>query len=327
MRAFDRLGLVAAVLAFCVVLLGAYVRLSDAGLGCPDWPGCYGELTVPQVATAQQAFPDKPLEPHKAWKEMLHRYLAGSLGLLILALFVLAWRRRGQAGISITLPALLLGVVTLQALLGMWTVTKLLKPVIVSAHLMGGMTTLGLLTWWVHRRCGRSIGAADPAQALIPWARLGLVVLAAQLLLGGWTSSNYAALACVDFPQCQGAYWPDMDYAHAFHLARELGVSADGSPLTLSALTAIHWTHRLGALVTFGYLLWLASRLWGSPLLREYSLALVVALLAQVSLGIANVKLGLPLALAVAHNAGAAILLILLVLINSTLTIKTREGV
>ncbi len=331
MLLFDRLALTATILAFCVVVLGSYVRLSDAGLGCPDWPGCYGQLTVPQAAAAlqhaDQGFPGKPLETHKAWKEMAHRYLAGTLGLLILSIFISAWRSRGRENISLTLPAGLLALVIFQALLGMWTVTLLLKPVIVSAHLLGGMSTLALLVWLSHRRLSKQLplyGAND--SSLLPWARLGLVVIAMQIFLGSWTSSNYAALACTSFPLCQGAWLPDMDFANAYHMVRELGVTADGAPLSLPALTAIHWSHRLGALLSLLYLGWLALRVMHYSGMAQWGWLLAGLLLLQVSIGIGNALLGLPLPLAVAHNAGAALLLVSLVLLNSKLTRTPGEG-
>lgn len=328
MKLFDRLVLIAILLTFCVVVLGAYVRLSDAGLGCPDWPGCYGHLTVPQGEAAlrhvQTAFPDKPLETHKAWKEMVHRYFAGTLGLLILAIFVTAWRKRGQAGISPALPSGLLLLVVFQAMLGMWTVTLLLKPVVVSAHLLGGMTTLALLMWLAHRRWGSipSIYGTN-YNDLRPWARLGLVVIALQIFLGGWTSSNYAALACIDFPTCQGGLLPTMDFANAFHMIRELGETADGNPLSLAALTAIHWTHRLGALITFLYLGWLSIKTMRTQGLADLGIMIAGLLLLQVALGISNVTFSLPLPVAVAHNAVAALLLISLVVLNSKTTMKS----
>lgn len=328
MRTFDRLVLASVILTFCVVVLGAYVRLSDAGLGCPDWPGCYGHLTVPQSETARahavKTFPDKPLETHKAWKEMVHRYFAGTLGLLILALCITAWRNRRKFSAPVVLPTLLLGVVAFQAALGMWTVTLLLKPAVVSAHLIGGMTTLALLTWLAHRRFGSipSIYGVN-FNELRPWARLGLVIIALQIFLGGWTSSNYAALACADFPMCQGSWLPPMDFANAFHMVRELGQTADGAQLSLAALTAIHWTHRLGALVTFLFLGFLAFRTLRTPGLGLLGAQIGGLLVLQVGLGISNVAFSLPLPVAVAHNAVAALLLISLVVLNSKTTIKS----
>ena len=318
-KLFDRLVLLAACLALCVVILGAYVRLSDAGLGCPDWPGCYGQLTVPHGVAAQQAFPDKPLEAHKAWKEMVHRYFAGTLGLLILGIGAESWRGRGRLAVSPVLPTILVGLVAFQAALGMWTVTLLLKPVIVSLHLLGGMSTLGLLVWLAAERW---MSPAPSNGKLLPWALLGLLVLAGQIALGGWTSSNYAALACTDLPTCQGAWWPQTDFPSAFHLVRELGVNADGSQLSMESLTAIHMAHRLGALVTFLYLGWFGRKLLRVPRLAPWGRFLLGLLLLQVSLGVSNVLFGLPLPVAVAHNAGATLLLVALVVINS----KTIRG-
>lgn len=321
---FRRFALIAAVLALCVVVLGAYVRLSDAGLGCPDWPGCYGQLTVPHSAAAleqaQTAYPDKPLQAHKAVKEMLHRYLAGSLGLLVLSLFVLGWRAREVIRVSPWLPTVLLGLVIFQALLGMWTVTLLLRPVIVTAHLLGGMATLGLLVWITHRHWGVASQRFLQASAMRFWIRGALLIILLQIFLGGWTSTNYAALACVDFPTCNDAWWPDMDFANAYHFIRELGQSADGSPLQLSALTAIQWTHRLGALIVLIYLGCLAWRVMKHAQLRAIGILLLLLLVAQLSLGIANLLLQLPLVLAVAHNLGAALLLITIVILNSKIT-------
>jgi heme a synthase len=314
---FDRVVLITALLAFFVVVLGAYVRLSDAGLGCPDWPGCYGHLAVPHSELAQQAFPHKPLDANKAWKEMAHRYFAGTLGLLVLAVCVMAWRDRGRIAASPAVPTVLLMLVVFQAALGMWTVTLLLKPVIVSLHLLGGMTTMALLTWVASGRWLPTTAAHN--HDLRPWALLGLAVLVCQITLGGWTSSNYAALACSDFPTCQSVWWPQTDFAKAFHLTHEVGVNADGSQLSMEALTAIHLTHRIGAVLTFLYLGWLGIKLWSSRTMRRWSVGLVALLLLQVSLGIGNVVFSLPLPLAVAHNAGAALLLATLVMINSTI--------
>ncbi|HEY7985986.1 MAG TPA: COX15/CtaA family protein [Methylophilaceae bacterium] len=313
-RLFNKLTLIAMALALCVVVLGAYVRLSNAGLGCPDWPGCYGHITVPHHQIAQQAFPDKPLEAPKAWKEMVHRYFAGTLAVLILAIFVTAWRGRGQLTTKPTLPSVLLLLVMFQAALGMWTVTLLLKPVIVSLHLLGGMATLGVLTWLVSKR----LPAATDI-SMRSWALLALVILVCQIALGGWTSSNYAALVCPDFPMCQGSWAPHTDFFHGFRLIRELGQNADGSQLSLEALTAIHIMHRLGALFTFLYLGWFGSKLLKISGLAIWGRVLLGMLVVQIVLGISNVVLSLPLAVAVAHNAGAAILLMTLVVINSKL--------
>lgn len=321
---FKRLALVGAIMALCVVVLGAYVRLSDAGLGCPDWPGCYGTLTVPEsqeaITNAQITYPDSMVETGKAWKEMIHRYLAGILGLVVLALFVLGWKNKQHLKISPWLLTFLLGLITFQAALGMWTVTMLLKPVIVSAHLMGGMTTLGILVWIAHRHWGHQYNTSTISIGMRWVIRFGIVVLLMQIFLGGWTSTNYAALACTDFPTCHGAWMPDMDFKDAFHLVRDLGQSADGGSLTLASLTAIQWTHRIGAIITLIYLGFLALNGLKYASLKDLSVALLVVLAIQIGLGIANLVLHLPLVLAVGHNLGAALLVVILVMINSRIT-------
>lgn len=323
-RLFNRLVWAATLLTLCVVVLGAYVRLSDAGLGCPDWPGCYGTLTVPQseaaIQHAQTAYPDSPVEHHKAWKEMIHRYFAGTLGLLILAIFLLGWRARKEIKVSPWLPTLLLFLVVFQAMLGMWTVTLLLKPAVVTAHLIGGMSTLALLTWMTHRHWGVASRRFLQSNSLRFWIRGALLILFLQIFLGGWTSTNYAALACTDFPTCHGAWLPDMDFANAFHWIRELGQDADGKALQLSAFTAIQWTHRVGALVTFIYLGLLGWRLMKQPQLKGLAHIMLMLLIVQIGLGIANLVLHLPLALAVGHNMGAALLLMTIVVLNSKIT-------
>lgn len=325
---FKRLAMLGAIMALCVVVLGAYVRLTDAGLGCPDWPGCYGTLTVPEseaaIQNAQTIYPDSIIETGKAWKEMLHRYLAGTLGLVVLALFILAWKKARQypqqIKVSPWLTTALLGIIMFQAALGMWTVTMLLKPVIVSAHLLGGMTTLGLLTWIAHRNWGNYSSDIVQSKGSRNLIRFGLVILLMQIFLGGWTSTNYAALACTDFPTCHGAWMPEMDFKDAFHMVRELGQSADGGNLTLASLTAIQWTHRVGAIITLIYLGFLALNSLKYAQLKNLSLALIAVLFAQISLGIANLVLHLPLVLAVGHNLGAALLVVILVIFNSIIT-------
>jgi heme a synthase len=320
---FKRLILLAPLLALTVVGLGAYVRLSDAGLGCPDWPGCYGQLSVPQhpadVAAAASAYPDKPLEQHKAWKEMLHRYLAGTLGLVILSLCVLGWRGREHVSVSPWLPTLTTGLVGLQAMLGMWTVTLLLKPAVVSAHLLGGMLTLALLIWMAHRHWGR-IASSQVTSTHRVWIRIALLIVLVQIALGGWTSANYAALACTDFPTCQGSWTPALNYTDAYHVLRELGQAPDGSVLSPDALVTIQWTHRLGALLTLIVCGTLALSLLNKGTLTKVALLLLLLLACQISLGIANVLLRLPLLLAVSHNVFAALLLSTLVILNSTIT-------
>lgn len=317
---FSRLAALAACLALAVIMLGAYVRLSDAGLGCPDWPGCYGRLTVPRgpeaVAAANAAFPERPVESAKAWKEMLHRYLASGLGLAILALALAAWSARGR--LPIRLPLVLVALVVLQGLLGMWTVTLLVKPAVVTAHLAGGLITLALLWWLALGVSGRWAAPVNRALArLRPWAWLGLGLLGTQILLGGWTSTNYAAVACTEFPTCYGGlWWPPTDFAEAFVLWRGLGVDYEFGVLDSAARTAIHLSHRIGALLILLYLGVLAIhvvRRAAAPIQRALGLALGATLSLQVGLGIANVVGHLPLPVAVAHNGGAALLLLALV--------------
>lgn len=321
---FKWLILLGTVLALCVVVLGAYVRLSDAGLGCPDWPGCYGSLSVPQsemaIAKAQETYPDSPVETGKAWKEMAHRYLAGTLGLMVLAICGLALSAKRYIKVSPLLPVALLIIITFQAILGMWTVTMLLKPAIVSAHLIGGMTTLGLLTWMAHRHWGVLANARLIPPTLKFLIRGAIVILLAQIFLGGWTSTNYAALACTDFPICHGVWIPNMDFKDAYHMVRELGQSANGGNLSLAALTAIQWSHRIGALITFVYFASLALMLMNHTQFKKIALLLFVALVAQFTLGVANLVLQLPLVLAVAHNLGAALLVMITIVINSKIT-------
>ena len=315
---FRKLVYFATFITLGVVVLGAYVRLSDAGLGCPDWPGCYGKLTPHHAAEyineAYGAAPQGPVSMGKAWKEMVHRYLAATLGLLIIVIAGLAWRQRARLEQSPWLPTALVGVVVLQGLFGKWTVTMLLKPAIVTGHLIGGLTTLALLTWLSMRQSEwRPTNTVSPS--LRAAALFGFMLLACQIILGGWVSTNYAALACTDLPTCQGRWLPDMDFGHAFHLFRELGQTADGAMLPLPALSAIHWTHRLGAVVVVVYLIALGVLTMRAGLRREGRLLHVLVAL-QFLLGLSNVWFGLPLAVAVAHNAGAALLVMLLVMIN-----------
>ena len=288
------LVLASVVLTFAVVVVGAYVRLSDAGLGCPDWPLCYGQALPGDIADGDALA--------RAWKEMGHRYLAGTLGVLILALVVFSRQR--------ALPAAILALVVFQATLGMWTVTMLLKPAIVTAHLLGGMAILALLVWLALSPYRHGPGAPG---LRVP-ARLALAVLGIQIALGGWVSANYAALACPDLPLCLGKALPPMDFANAFHVVRELGQTPTGELLSREALTAIHWMHRMFALVAVGVVGWAAWRSFRTfPALS----VLIGALLAlQFLLGIANVALQVPLVLAAAHNAGAALLLCALVVLN-----------
>ncbi len=320
MNLYRKLIVAALLLTLCVVALGAYVRLSDAGLGCPDWPGCYGKITPlhasEHINVALTENPDGPVSHAKAWKEMVHRYFAGTLGLMVLGIAVLSIRYRHETRGSPLLPIVLLGLIVFQALLGMWTVTELLKPFIVTGHLIGGMSTLALLTWLWQRESGPSLSGMADVRALRLWGVLALAAVALQIVLGGWVSTNYAALACQDFPLCHGEWVPEMDFYHAFTLHRELGMDANGNFLSLDALTAIHWTHRLWAVAVLALVGAMAIKLIRQRGLCVFGALIGLLLLAQIGMGIANVWLSLPLALAVAHNAGAALLLMTLVVIN-----------
>lgn len=401
------LAWLACVLAFFLIMYGSFVRLSNAGLSCPDWPTCYGRVAWPvkpaAVAKADKAFPNRPVETHKAWREQTHRFAAGTLGVLVLVeALVATWAAKRRLGlviaavvlIGVGIPlymakdyvsssvvaalgeALLLGVaifwrrsgwrriavlalavVCFQALLGMWTVTWLLKPIVVSGHLLGGMATFALLAWVAWRLSfspfpsGEGVVPAVQADAVVgstnlpqrlrmsepsplPLSRrdkglfvaaaIGVALLACQIFLGGWTSSNYAALACgiggSAFPTCLGQWWPAMDFHQGFILWRGIGVDFQGGILDAASRTAIQMVHRFGAAVIFVYLLWLAHRA-GRAGMRGHAAALAVLLLAQVALGISNVVLGLPLPIAVAHTGGAALLLFALV----GLLVRTRS--
>jgi len=311
------------VLTLALIMLGAWVRLTDAGLGCPDWPGCYGKPTPAQAseriaqAVAEQGGEHGPVSIGKAWREMIHRYVATALGLLTIAIAVFAWLRRAALGQS-PLPAIaLVGVVVLQGLFGKWTVTLLLAPAIVTAHLLGGMLVFALLVWlWLRQTAEPRYVDAEPVAALCTPALLAAAVLVVQILLGGWTSANYAALACTDLPACQGRWWPNADFASGFRFVRELGRTGEGGMLPLEALTAIHFAHRLGALVALAVVGWAGVSALRSGGERRLGAAILAVLALQWTLGLANVLFGLPLGVAVAHNGVAALLLGLLVMLN-----------
>ncbi len=323
---YQRFLHLAAILALTVIVLGAWVRLTDAGLGCPDWPGCYGHLMVPDEPhehdAAREAFPDKPLDPGKAWNEMIHRYVATTLGLSILAVAGLALANRRDPKQPVGLPLLLLATVIFQGLLGMWTVTLLVKPLIVVAHLLGGLTTLGLTFWlMLEARRQRAISAPRvPRRAFVP-AVLALAVLVVQIALGGWTSSNYAALACPDLPGCLGQLWPqEAGFGEAFVLWRGLGINYEGGVLDAAARVAIHLTHRLGALITLIVMLVVGGRATRRalypPSMATAGWLVVAAVSLQMLLGISTVWFGLPLWVATAHNGGAALLLLAVINLN-----------
>jgi cytochrome c oxidase assembly protein subunit 15 len=328
---FFRLALFSALFSLLLVLLAAWGRINEAGLGCPDWPGCYGRLFAPLTAQdlneARTYFPRQPAEEEKLLKETLHRYFSGALGLLIIRLTVLGWQlkkhvRRQQ----VLIPALVFVLVFAQVILGILTVKLQHKPLISMLHLSTGLSILGLL-WWIvlrEQRFWRPVTAAPAAvlSRLRPRALFALLLVIAQIALGGWMSVNYAALACPDFPVCQGTFSPPMNFFDGFALWRDIGLEYEGVQLNLEAATAIHMAHRVGALVTLLYVGWLALhtiRIGSRDHLCRYGMLVLALLLAQVALGIINVLAHLPLAIAVAHHAVAALLMLGLITLNHAL--------
>lgn len=367
-RHFHRLAWAALILALGVIVFGGFVRLSNAGLSCPDWPTCYGKATWPtqdhEIASANEAF-ERAVEVSKAWREQFHRHIAALLGVLVLGLSLLAARKRkggvasvlaASALVALSIPVYmgvggmapnhalsvalwlagelillvqvlrwsnvdaarlstaLLMVIIFQAVLGMWTVIWLVKPAIVMAHLLGGLLTFSLLTWlaWGTTPSSALVAAEAPKLRRLLW--IGLVLLVVQIALGGWASANYAALACgTDYPTCLGQWWPEQDYAEGFVLWRGIGVDYEGGVLDGPARVAIQMAHRLFALLLVGHLLVVGIRLLRTPGLVFWGVMLLVLLTVQVALGISNIVLGLPLWVATAHNAGAALLLFIVV--------------
>ena len=311
-------------LTFFIVTLGAFVRLSEAGLGCPDWPGCYGHVGVPdtheEISLANPMHPERPVEAAKAWKEMIHRYFASSLGLLLIGIAISAWLiRKQQPGQQLLLPLLMVPLVMLQGAFGAWTVTLKVHPVFVTGHLLFGMTTLSLV-WLMYLNQRYPITMAithRPADWQRPrihgLATLALIVVPLQIALGGWVSTNYAAVQCgTEFPGCQGSLLPELDFHSAFNLILPIGPDYQGGLLDNTARVTIQMTHRLGAVVVFIVvgLLCLEGFKHRDNTVRRSAVALLVILLAQIALGISNVVLGLPIAVAVAHNGGAALLML-----------------
>jgi len=313
-------------LTFDLIVFGAFTRLTDSGLGCPDWPGCYGQASPwqahAQISAAQALIPTGPVTVMKAWIEMIHRYLAMSVGVLIVTMMLIAWRKwlrsRGQdAKFPPGYPTLLLAFVMLQGAFGAWTVTLKLQPVIVTMHLLLGMGLLALLAWGAGRQVVPAlISSIHPSIRLRKAAGWITVLLFIQIALGGWVSTNYATLACSDFPKCNGVIWPEMDFANGFTLWRDLGKTATGAYLPFPALTAIHWVHRTFAFVVFTAVGWLAYQAFRVESLRKIARWILIALCLQFVTGVATIFLAWPLGLAVAHNAGAALLVLLLIMLN-----------
>jgi len=317
---FVNLARLGAVMALVVVTMGAWVRLTDAGLGCPDWPGCYGRLVVSHEIAADPDAADliasRPLEAGKAWREMIHRYFASGVGFVCLILAGIAWTRRRERSQPVVLPFVLLGLVILQGLLGMWTVTLQLLPLIVVLHLIGGMSVLGCLFWLARPR----LPAVPVTRAVRLFGLAAGAALAVQIFLGGWTSSNYAAVSCPDFPTCQRQWWPVIaDFGEGFDLIHEIGPNYEGGVLDHPARVAIHFTHRLGAVLATLLIVAFAVSLLRRQPGRVAGLAMLAALAAQVGIGISIVLFGGPksvLPLAVAHNGVAAILLLTVINAN-----------
>jgi len=338
-RALRRLVLTSILLAIVVIGLGAYTRLTHAGLGCPDWPTCYGLLDVPetsmQIATAEQAFPDRPVEPEKAWNEMIHRYFAGSLGLLILAIAFIAIRlhfsKKTNVKYPLFLPLFILCIVIFQAALGMWTVTLKLMPIVVMGHLLGGFTTLCLL-FLLYLRIN-SLGVNTRGATLVnghlkkysSYALLGIAILTAQIALGGWTSSNYAAMSCVELPICQGNWLSELSFENSFELIPPSKASYEFGHLAHNERLTIHVSHRLGAIITAVFLTWLAIIVFLKArvhAIRNTAIVLLSLLLIQITLGVSNIWFSLPLKVAVAHNLVAVFLMLSLI----TLAYKLRQN-
>lgn len=322
---YRKLAWVTAFFTFDLIVFGGFTRLTDSGLGCPDWPGCYGEanpfLAHADISAAQAAMPTGPVTVAKAWIEMIHRYLAMSVGVLIIVLLGVAvrlWRRTREQRFAPGLPALLLGWVCVQGAFGAWTVTMKLQPVIVTIHLLLGIGLLALLVWHAMRQTPQPALGASAAALRLP-AALALGVVFMQIGLGGWVSTNYAALACGGFPLCKGELMPAMDFAHGFTLWRELGMTRSGEYLPFDALVAVHWVHRMFAFIVAAVVAtvgWRASRTAGTERLGKSVLLIIFA---QFATGIATVELDWPLTIAVLHNAGAALSVALLTMLNCRL--------
>jgi cytochrome c oxidase assembly protein subunit 15 len=327
---FRKLVWVAVFLTFDLIVFGGFTRLTDSGLGCPDWPGCYGManpfLAHEEIAAAEAAMPTGPVTVAKAWIEMIHRYLAMGIGVIIMALLftaIMQWRRTRNQAFKPAMPLALFVFVCIQGAFGAWTVTLKLQPIIVTIHLLLGMALLAMLTWlggredYLMRRPPAPAPAELPAlRALRGLALLAAVVLTVQIALGGWVSTNYATLACDEFPLCDGQLLPPMDFEHGFTLWRELGKTAAGHYLPFSALVAIHWVHRVSALVLTLVLGLAIARAWRHADLRPTARRLALVLAAQLFTGAATVWFDFPLAIAVLHNAGAALLVLLVTMLN-----------
>jgi heme a synthase len=316
---YRKLAWVTAFLTLDLIMFGSFTRLTDSGLGCPDWPGCYGHSNPVSagepIRAAETALPTGPVTMTKAWIEMLHRYFAMGIGLLIIILAVQAWRRArtDPAAPSPWLATAALVWVCVQGAFGALTVTMKLQPIIVTAHLLGGMALLALLVALALRE-GAPQAVARPAARIAPLAIVALAAVVVQIALGGWVSSNYAVLACPDFPTCQGVWMPAMDFDHGFTLWRALGMTGDGALIPFQALVAIHWAHRVFALIVVAVLVWFIVAAWSTDGLRSVARGVLAVLVLQLATGLSNIVLNWPLAAAVLHSGGAALLVALLVI-------------
>lgn len=333
---YRKLVWITAFLTFDLIVFGAFTRLTDSGLGCPDWPGCYGAanpfIAHAEITAAEALMPTGPVTVVKAWIEMIHRYWATAVGALIVALLFLSWsewRKTRREEFKPTMPLILFVAVCVQGAFGAWTVTLKLQPVIVTIHLLLGMGLLAMIAWLGARQDSAHAGitpVALPMDSMRRWAIASLAILFVQIALGGWVSTNYATLACTDFPLCNGKVVPDMDFEHGFTLWRELGKTAAGHYLPFSALTAIHWVHRNSAFVVLAVLGWTAWRASRHAGMGANAKGIAALLVLQAASGIATVYLDFPLAIAVLHNAGAAVLVLLVTMLNYRVTYYPRTS-
>ncbi|WOH36795.1 COX15/CtaA family protein [Thalassotalea fonticola] len=324
-----KLVFVAILLALVVITLGAYTRLTHAGLGCPDWPGCYGFIDVPEtadkIAIAESAFPERPVEPEKAWNEMIHRYFAGTLGLLIAAIFIFSFKHRDK-GLPLFLPLILVCTVIFQAALGMWTVTMKLMPIVVMGHLLGGFVTLCLLYLLYLRLSPYRVPSEDyNLRKYQVFAFIGIAILTLQIALGGWTSSNYAALVCTQLPICQDGWMEQLTFTNSFDLIPPERETYEFGFLSHAERITIHAMHRIGAIVTTLYLAWLAFSVFSnaqSSFFKKNALFIGFILTCQVALGVSNIVFTLPLPVAVSHNVVAALLMLSMITLSYSLRRK-----
>lgn len=332
-RLLRLLSSAAILLAFFVVMLGAYTRLTNAGLGCPDWPGCYGQIVLPKATSklmeVQRLFPTTPIETTKAWTEMAHRYAAGTLSLLIMLIAFITYKARGKSNPRPSrLPFLLIGLIAFQAALGMWTVTLKLLPIVVMGHLLGGMLILGTLTYFRWQQSTIKLKTQNHIWKIL--LNVAVLIVFCQIALGGWVSANYAGIACIGFPTCNGVWLPKFDYTHAFQLFSSLKDNYQGGLLDSSARITIQMLHRFGALITAGYVLIVSSviiKYISTQIVRKFAILAIFCVLLQFTLGVMNVLYLLPLDIAVAHNGVAALLFAVIISLRYLVSSKGGANV